>query len=225
MSVLYRRYVKRLLDMVLSFMALVVLLPLMAVIAICIRLTSNGPALFLQERIGLHGEPFRMIKFRSMVVGAEHMGAGYGMEKEDPRITRIGKWLRATSLDELPQLWNILVGAMSIVGPRPGLPYQVASYTQEQARRLSVRPGVTGWAQIHGRNEIPWSKRIQLDLWYVDNLSLAVDLSIVFRTVLVILSRSGFRQDQLASEVEDFDTQSVDGPAGTSHTLLHKRRY
>ena len=209
MSVLYRRYVKRLLDIVLSFMGLVVLLPLMAVIAICIRLTSDGPALFLQERIGLHGKPFRMIKFRSMVVGAEHMGAGYGMEKDDPRITRIGKWLRTTSLDELPQLWNILVGAMSIVGPRPGLPYQVASYTQGQARRLSVRPGVTGWAQIHGRNEIPWSKRIQLDLWYVDNLSLAVDLSIVFGTVLVILSRSGFRQDQLASEVEDFSPKRV----------------
>jgi len=208
-SVLYRRYVKRLLDIVLSFMGLVVLLPLMAVIAICIRLTSDGPALFLQERIGLHGKPFRMIKFRSMVVGAEHMGAGYGMEKDDPRITRIGKWLRTTSLDELPQLWNILVGAMSIVGPRPGLPYQVASYTQGQARRLSVRPGVTGWAQIHGRNEIPWSKRIQLDLWYVDNLSLAVDLSIVFGTVLVILSRSGFRQDQLASEVEDFSPKRV----------------
>jgi len=207
MNVMYRRFVKRLLDMMLSFTALVVLSPLMAVIAMCIRLTSDGSALFLQERIGLYGKPFRMIKFRSMVVGAEQMGAGYGMEKDDPRITPVGRWLRATSFDELPQLWNILIGDMSIVGPRPGLPYQAANYTKEQERRLDVRPGVTGWAQIHGRNEIPWSMRIQLDLWYVDNLSFALDLSIVCKTVLVVLSRSGFRQDQLASDVEDFSPE------------------
>ncbi len=211
---MYRGLVKRLLDMMLSSIALVVLSPLMAVIAVCIRLTSAGPALFLQERIGLCGRPFRMIKFRSMIVGAEHMGAGYGMEKDDPRITSVGKWLRSISLDELPQLWNILIGDMSIVGPRPGLPYQAASYTREQARRLDVRPGVTGWAQIHGRNEIPWSERIRLDLWYVDHLSFALDLSIVCRTVLIVLSRSGFRQDQLASDVEDFATRPID----RSHT-------
>jgi len=194
--------------MMLSFIALVVLSPLMAVIAVCIRLTSAGPALFLQERTGLYGRPFRMIKFRSMVVGAEQMGAGYGMEKDDPRITPVGRWLRATSFDELPQLWNILIGDMSIVGPRPGLPYQAANYTQEQARRLDVRPGITGWAQIHGRNEIPWSRRIQLDLWYVDSLSFGLDLSIVCKTILVVLSGSGFRQDQLASDVEDFGIES-----------------
>lgn len=205
---MYRRLVKRLLDMMLSFIALVVLSPLMAVIAVCIRLTSAGPALFLQERTGLYGRPFRMIKFRSMVVGAEQMGAGYGMEKHDPRITPVGRWLRATSFDELPQLWNILIGDMSIVGPRPGLPYQAANYTQEQARRLDVRPGITGWAQIHGRNEIPWSRRIQLDLWYVDSLSFGLDLSIVCKTILVVLSGSGFRQDQLASDVEDFGIES-----------------
>lgn len=205
---MYRRLVKRLLDMMLSFIALVVLSPLMAVIAVCIRLTSAGPALFLQERTGLYGRPFRMIKFRSMVVGAEQMGAGYGMEKDDPRITPVGRWLRATSFDELPQLWNILIGDMSIVGPRPGLPYQAANYTQEQARRLDVRPGITGWAQIHGRNEIPWSRRIQLDLWYVDSLSFGLDLSIVCKTILVVLSGSGFRQDQLASDVEDFGIES-----------------
>ena len=208
MSVLYRRYINRLPDIVLPSMALVVLLPLMAMIAVCTRLTLAGPALFLQERPGLYGRPFRMIKFRSMVVGAEQMGAGYGMEKDDPRITPVGRWLRATSFDELPQLWNILIGDMSIVGPRPGLPYQAANYTQEQARRLDVRPGITGWAQIHGRNEIPWSRRIQLDLWYVDSLSFGLDLSIVCKTILVVLSGSGFRQDQLASDVEDFGIES-----------------
>ncbi len=208
---MYRRFIKRLLGIILSFTALVVLSPLMAVIAMCVRLNSDGPALFPQERTGLYGKPFRMIKFRSMVVGAEHMGAGYGMKKNDPRITSVGKWLRATSLDELPQLWNVLVGDMSVVGPRPGLPYQAACYTERQARRLDVRPGVTGWAQVHGRNEIPWSKRIELDVWYVDNVSFALDLSIVLRTILVVLRKSGFRQDQPASDVEDFAVGSVDG--------------
>lgn len=201
---MYRLFFKRLLDVAVSLAALIVLSPVMIVLAVLVRLTSAGPALYTQLRAGQHGRPFRMVKFRSMVVNAEHMGAGYGMEKDDPRITKMGRLLRATSLDELPQSWNILIGDMSIVGPRPGLLYQAAGYSEEQARRLAVRPGVTGWAQIHGRNEIPWSKRIELDLWYVDNMSFSLDLHIVLRTIAVVLSRSGVRQDQSASEVEDF---------------------
>jgi exopolysaccharide biosynthesis polyprenyl glycosylphosphotransferase len=211
---LYRLFFKRLLDVALSLAGLIMLSPLMIVAAIAVRLTSEGPVLYLQPRAGLGGRPFRMAKFRTMVVNAERMGAGYGMEKDDPRITKVGKFLRATSLDELPQLWNVLRGDMSIVGPRPGLLYQAAAYSEKQARRLAVRPGVTGWAQIHGRNEIPWSRRIELDLWYVDHVSFATDLHILLRTVTVVVLRSGVRQDQLASDVEDFDSTASGCPSG-----------
>ncbi len=214
---MYRSFFKRLIDIAVSFVGLTVLSPVMALLAALVRLTSPGPAFYTQLRAGQHGRPFRLVKFRSMVVNAEHMGARYGMEKNDPRITRLGRFLRASSLDELPQLWNILIGEMSIVGPRPGLLYQAAGYSEEQARRLTVKPGVTGWAQVHGRNEIPWSKRIELDLWYVDNMSFALDLSIVLRTIIVVVSRSGVRQDQPASDVEDFALAPVNHvDSGTS---------
>lgn len=194
-----------------SLSALVILYPLMVLVAVLIKLTSHGPALFLQERSGLHGKPFRIVKFRSMVTGAEKLGAGYEIEEDDPRITAIGKWLRATSVDELPQLWNVLIGDMSIVGPRPCLMYQVASYNAEQVRRLTVRPGMTGWAQIHGRNEIPWSRRIELDLWYVDHLSLWLDTVISLQTIAVVFSRKGFGQDQPPSSATDLSPQCPEG--------------
>ncbi len=199
-----------------SLSALVILSPLMALVAVLIKLTSQGSALFLQERAGLHGKPFRIVKFRSMVTGAEKAGAGYEIEEDDPRVTAVGKWLRATSIDELPQLWNVLIGDMSIVGPRPCLMYQVASYDVEQARRLTVRPGMTGWAQIHGRNQIPWSRRIEFDLWYVDHLSLLLDTVISLQTVAVVLSRKGFGQDQPPSSAADLSPQC---PAGVTRGL------
>jgi lipopolysaccharide/colanic/teichoic acid biosynthesis glycosyltransferase len=147
--------------------------------------------LFRQSRVGRGGAEFEVLKLRTMVVDADRQGAGYAVADRDPRITRVGDLLRRTSLDELPQLWNVLRGDMSLVGPRPTLRYQVDQYTDEQRRRLEVRPGLTGWAQVHGRTSLPWSQRIELDVWYVDHRSLGLDLRILVRTVGVLLRREG----------------------------------
>ncbi len=156
--------IRRLLDIVLSATALVLTAPLLLAAVIAIKLESRGPALYRQRRSGLHGEPFDMLKLRTMVDGAEHIGAGLAVNANDSRITRVGALLRRTSLDELPNLLNVLRGEMSLVGPRPTLPAQVAQYTPRQRERLSVKPGITGWAQINGRASLPWSERIELDL-------------------------------------------------------------
>ena len=184
---MYRRFGKRLFDVLLAGLVLVVLAPLFALIALLIRLTTDGPVFYVQERIGKDGKPFPFIKFRTMVVEAETQGAGILCLKDDPRVTTIGKILRRVSLDELPQLLNVLRGEMSVIGPRPGLAYQVSKYTPEQRRRLSVRPGLTGWAQVNGRNSITWEKRIERDLEYVQRMSFAMDLLIVLRTVPAML--------------------------------------
>ena len=165
--------------------------PVIYVIGVLIRLDSQGPIFFKQERIGKNGKPFMSYKFRSMVDKATTMGLGLNVSVNDGRITRVGKFLRNTSLDELPQLFNVLKGEMSIVGPRPTLAYQVAAYNVEQRRRLQVKPGITGWAQINGRNAIPWEDRIKLDVWYVDNWSLVLDLKILGRTLKTVLRREG----------------------------------
>jgi lipopolysaccharide/colanic/teichoic acid biosynthesis glycosyltransferase len=143
---------------------------------------------FRQRRVGRGGEEFELLKLRTMVVGAERLGAGYAVSEGDPRITRTGRVLRRLSIDELPQLWNVLRGDMSLVGPRPTLAYQVERYTPRQRRRLDVPPGITGWAQIHGRASLPWDERIELDVWYVDNRSLWLDLKILARTPLVLFT-------------------------------------
>jgi lipopolysaccharide/colanic/teichoic acid biosynthesis glycosyltransferase len=156
-----------------------------------IKREDGGPVFFRQERVGLHGESFEVLKLRTMVVNAEAQGDGFAVDAGDSRILKIGDLLRKTSIDELPQFWNILLGEMSLVGPRPTLRYQVEQYTPHQARRLDVKPGVTGWAQIHGRASLPWAQRIELDVWYVDHQSLRLDLSIMLRTVGTIFSRSG----------------------------------
>jgi lipopolysaccharide/colanic/teichoic acid biosynthesis glycosyltransferase len=154
--------------------------------ALAVKLEDGGPVLYRQSRVGLDGRPFELLKLRTMVVGAEHRGAGAAVNRGDPRITRVGRILRRLSVDELPQLWNVLRGDMSLIGPRPTLAYQVERYTARQRRRLEVRPGLTGWAQIHGRATLPWDERIELDVWYVDHRSPGLDVKILLRTPLAL---------------------------------------
>jgi lipopolysaccharide/colanic/teichoic acid biosynthesis glycosyltransferase len=158
--------------------------PLLAAAALAIKLDDGGPVLYRQARVGKDGVDFELLKLRTMVVGAERQGAGYAVNAGDARITRVGAVLRKLSLDELPQLWNVVRGDMSLIGPRPTLRYQVEQYDERQRRRLEVKPGITGWAQIHGRAKLPWSERIELDVWYVEHRSPLVDLKILLRTPL-----------------------------------------
>ncbi len=175
----------RALDVTLAAGALVVASPVLAIAALAVK-ADGGPALYRQTRVGLDGRDFELLKLRTMVVGAERIGAGYAVDRGDSRITGVGRLLRRLSLDELPQLWNVVRGEMSLIGPRPTLRYQVERYDARQRRRLEVKPGLTGWAQIHGRAELPWDERIELDLWYVDHHSFAVDLRILLRTPLAL---------------------------------------
>lgn len=182
---------KRAVDLAVAVPIAALASPVMGAIALWVRRDSPGPALFRQVRVGHGGRPFRLMKFRTMVVDAERIGTGLRTRADDPRITRAGRFLRRTSLDELPQLLNVIRGDMSLVGPRPTVPSQVAHYTERQRRRLLARPGVTGLAQVRGRNAIPWSKRIEIDLEYVERWSLRLDAEILARTVAVVLRRSG----------------------------------
>ena len=182
----YNRVVKRLFDMVISALALIVLSPVMLVSAILIRLTSPGPAIFRQTRIGRGAKEYTIYKFRTMRVNSEHTGSGVYSDDSDPRMTGIGKILRKTSIDELPQLVNILKGDMSLIGPRPPLtyhPWPIEEYTEEQLRMFEVRPGITGWAQVHGRKDVEWHQRIRMNVWYVENVSFLLDLKILFTTI------------------------------------------
>jgi sugar O-acyltransferase (sialic acid O-acetyltransferase NeuD family) len=181
-----QRSIKYAFDRFAASLLLLLTAPLLAAIAIAIRIDSPGSPLFLQERIGAGGRAFTIFKFRTMRSGREHDGLGVSTAPGDDRITRVGRWLRATSLDELPQLLNIVLGEMSFIGPRPTLRYQVEAYSPRQQRRLLFRPGITGWAQIHGRNTIPWSERIELDVEYVERFSLGLDLRILWRTLRVV---------------------------------------
>jgi len=180
--------VNRAADVALAGAGLVLASPLLAVSAVAIALEDGRPVLYRQERVGRNEEPFELLKLRTMVVGAETQGAGFAVDRGDARITRVGGVLRKLSLDELPQLWNVLRGEMSLVGPRPTLAYQVERYTPRQHRRLDVKPGLTGWAQIHGRAALPWDERIELDVWYVEHRSPLVDLKILLRTPLALFS-------------------------------------
>jgi len=180
--------VTRPLDVALSAVGLAVASPLLALAAIAIKLEDRGPVLYRQRRVGKDGEDFELLKLRTMTVGAEQQGAGYAVNVGDLRITRSGRVLRRLSLDELPQLWNVLRGDMSIIGPRPTLRYQVDEYTPRQRRRLETKPGITGWAQVNGRAALPWHERIELDVWYVDHRSPWVDLKILVRTPIALLT-------------------------------------
>ena len=178
----------RALDVAIAGTGLALASPVLAVAALAVKLGDGGPVLFKQTRVGKDGADFELLKLRTMVVNAERQGAGYAVEQGDSRITRVGRFLRRTSIDELPQLWNVVRGEMSVIGPRPTLRYQVEKYTDRQRRRLEVLPGITGWAQIHGRAKLSWDERIELDVWYVDHRSPLTDLLILLRTPLSLFS-------------------------------------
>lgn len=190
---MYKHFFKRTLDISLSFIGLIVLAIPMLLTALAIKIDSKGPVLFKQERVGLNGKVFKIYKFRSMCVGAEKTGSGVYSGKNDARVTKVGRIIRATSIDELPQLVNIIKGEMSFIGPRPPLtyhPWSVTEYTDEQFRMFEVRPGITGWAQINGRKDVEWHKRIELNVWYVDNMSLLLDIKIFFLTIFKVFTNA-----------------------------------
>ncbi len=189
----YAAFVKRGLDLLISVLALVLLSPVLLVTALAVLLDSGRPVFFQQERVGFKGKVFRMYKFRSMVLNAEHTGSGVYSEEGDERVTKVGRILRALSIDELPQLINIIKGDMSLIGPRPPLtyhPWTIDKYTKEQLHMFDVRPGITGWAQINGRKAVEWHKRIELNNWYVDHVSFPLDCKILFTTFYKVLSRA-----------------------------------
>jgi lipopolysaccharide/colanic/teichoic acid biosynthesis glycosyltransferase len=183
--------IRRMFDILVSTAALALSSPVLLAAIVAIKLESRGPAIYRQRRSGLRGAPFDMLKLRTMVDGAEHIGAGLAVDAGDSRITRVGAFLRRTSLDELPNLVNVLRGEMALIGPRPTVPAQVAQYTPRQRERLAVKPGITGWAQVNGRASLPWSERIELDIYYVEHRSLALDARILLRTPALVLGGSG----------------------------------
>jgi lipopolysaccharide/colanic/teichoic acid biosynthesis glycosyltransferase len=178
--------VNRAADVAIAGTTLLVASPVLGLAALAVKLAGRGPVLYRQTRVGKGGADFELLKLRTMIVGAETIGAGYAVNEGDARITRAGRLLRRLSLDELPQLWNVIRGDMSVVGPRPTLRYQVERYDPEQARRLEVKPGITGWAQVHGRAALPWDDRIALDVWYVEHRSAWLDLKILAKTPLAL---------------------------------------
>jgi len=188
--------IRRTVDILVSALALALTSPLLVLAMLAIRLESRGSVIYRQRRAGRHGRPFDVLKLRTMVDGAEHIGAGLAVNANDSRITRVGSLLRRTSLDELPNLLNVLRGEMSLIGPRPTLPAQVDQYTERQLGRLAVKPGITGWAQVNGRASLPWSERIELDLYYVEHRSLSLDLRILLRTPAMVLGGSGLYKGQ-----------------------------
>jgi lipopolysaccharide/colanic/teichoic acid biosynthesis glycosyltransferase len=188
-------------DLLVAALALVITAPLSALIALAIRLEGGGPAIYRQRRVGRGGAEFDLLKFRTMVSGSDPVGIGTAVAADDPRVTRVGRVLRKLSLDELPNLLNVLRGEMAIVGPRPTISAQVELYTPRQRRRLEVRPGLTGWAQVSGRAAIDWSERIELDVWYVENRSLGLDARILARTARLLLTGQGIGGETPSSRV------------------------
>lgn len=190
---MYSKFFKRLLDFLLALIGLLLLWPILLLAMLAVVIEDPGPALFRQKRLGFHGREFTMLKLRSMRVNAEHTGSGVYSGKNDPRVTKVGRILRKTSIDELPQLINLLRGDMSLIGPRPPLtyhPWPIDQYTPEQRRMFDVRPGITGWAQTHGRKDVEWHKRIELNVWYVDHISFWLDVKIFFLTIFKVFSNA-----------------------------------
>lgn len=226
---MYRHCFKRLFDILLSLFIIILLSPVYLITAIAVKLDSKGPVIFKQERLGKGGKVFRIYKFRSMCVGAEHTGTGVYSEKGDARVTRVGRILRATSIDELPQAFNILKGDMSFIGPRPPLtyhPWPIEEYTDEQRRMFDVRPGITGWAQIHGRKAVEWNARIRLNVWYVDHLTLWLDIKIFFMTFFKVLSNAD-NENVGATVVKEGDSTPAEAKADTAEapaeTAVHSQ--
>ena len=183
--------IRRAFDVLAAGVLLVISAPVMLIAMLAIRLESPGHPIYRQRRVGLDGRQFDMLKLRTMVSGAESIGAGLAVNEGDSRITRVGALLRRLSIDELPNLVNVLRGDMAIIGPRPTIQVQVAQYTERQRKRLTVRPGITGWAQVHGRAALPWSERIELDLWYIEHRSWRLDLAILWRTLVMLVTGRG----------------------------------
>ena len=193
---------RRLFDVVVSATVLLVTSPILALAVVAIRLESRGHPIYRQHRVGKDGRPFDVLKLRTMVSGAEKMGAGLAVDDGDSRITRVGALLRRTSIDELPNLMTVLRGEMSIIGPRPTVPVQVAQYTARQRGRLAMKPGITGWAQVNGRASLPWPERIELDLWYVEHASLRLDLRILWLTVRMLVTGHGLYKGETGGWVD-----------------------
>ena len=190
---MYRKVIKRALDILISFLSLVILSPVLLITAIAVKIDSKGPALFKQTRLGRGGKEFKILKFRSMVLNAEHTGSGVYSGKDDARVTKVGKFIRKTSIDELPQVINILAGQMSLIGPRPPLtyhPWPIEEYSDEQKRMFEVRPGITGWAQVNGRKDVEWNRRIEMNVWYVDHVSFFLDIKIFFMTIFKVATNA-----------------------------------
>jgi lipopolysaccharide/colanic/teichoic acid biosynthesis glycosyltransferase len=194
--------VRRAFDILVAGVGIVLSSPVLALAALAIRLESRGGVIYRQRRVGLDGHEFDVLKLRTMVDGAEHIGAGMAVNKGDARITRVGKFLRRTSLDELPNLVNVLRGEMAIVGPRPTLPSQVAQYSDRERGRLAVRPGITGWAQVNGRTSLPWAQRIELDLWYIEHRSWRLDLAILWRSARLVVQGEGLYKGETGGWTE-----------------------
>ena len=189
----YKNYGKRAIGFIIALIAFIILLPILILVAILIKLDSKGPVIFKQERLGVDGVPFKIYKFRSMCVGAEQQGSGVYSYKGDSRITKVGRIIRATSIDELPQLWNIIKGDMALIGPRPALtyhPWPYEQYDEYQKHMFDVRPGITGWAQVNGRKEVPWPERIKLNVYYVEHVSLWFDIKILIMTVFKVVTNA-----------------------------------
>lgn len=211
---MYKKFGKRILDVILAVFGLIILGVPMLIVTALIKLTSPGPAVFKQERIGLHGKVFVIYKFRSMKMDSEHTGSGVYSGKGDPRVTGIGRIIRATSIDELPQLINILKGEMSFIGPRPPLtyhPWPLDQYSQEQRRMFDVRPGITGWAQIHGRKCLEWNERILQNVWYVDHVCFMLDIQILLKTFAKVLTNAD-NENSGATVIQDKDAQKEEDP-------------
>lgn len=214
----FQLFIKRTIDLVCAVILLLfmIAIPLLIVIPIVIKLTSKGPAIFTQDRVGKDGKVFKIYKFRTMLIPEESFDENGNQLEPKQRITRVGKFLRKTSLDEITQVFNILNGTMSLVGPRPTLPYQTERYTQEQRRRLDMRPGITGWAQVNGRNDLTWTEKIEYDIEYIDKFSIWFDIEILFRTVAVVFKQDGIaftKNDAInAKEVPSEDKEVVTKP-------------
>ncbi len=199
------RILKDIFDKIIAFLMLVILIPLFLVIAVLIKIDSKGPVFFMQERVGKNGKIFKTFKFRTMVDGADKKTKGIYIDKKNPYVTRVGKILRRTGIDELPQLINVLKGDMSLVGPRPTLEYQVKKYNDFQKKRLLVKPGITGWALVNGRNKLTWEERIKLDVWYVEHWSFWLDIKILFKTLWVVAKGEGLYAERKTDEIAKFD--------------------
>ena len=221
---MYRHFFKRLLDIFFSLILLIFLSPLLLLIAILIKIDSKGPVIFKQARIGKDGKVFYIHKARTMVVGAEHQEGGVYLDSKDKRVTKLGKFLRKSSLDELFQLWDVLIGKMSFIGPRPPLtyhPWTIDKYTEEQLKMFQVRPGITGWAQVNGRKQVEWHKRIELNVWYVEHLSFWTDIKIVFMTFFKVFINADNENKGVTvlteKEIEkDSDEKGVDNVSETN---------